>query len=195
MLVCGMTGSIAMGKSTTAGMFRSRGVPVYDADAAVHRLYRGRAAPLVEAEFPGTTKDGEVDRARLAEAVLNDRDRLARLEKLVHGLVAEEERKFREAVWAEGYRLAILDIPLLFETGADRRVDFTVVVTADEAVQRERVLARPDMHEAKHRAILDRQMPDSEKRRRAHFLVDTGHGLDAAGRQVDAILRAAASMI
>lgn len=194
MLTGGMTGSIAMGKSTTAEMFRSRGVPVYDADAAVHRLYRGRAAPLVEAEFPGTTKDGAVDRGRLAEAVLNDRGKLARLEKLVHGLVAEEERSFRDTVSAKGYRLAILDIPLLFETGADRRVDFTMVVTAGEAVQRDRVLARPDMDEAKLRAILDRQMPDGEKRRRAHFLVDTGHGLDAAARQVDAILRAVASM-
>lgn len=195
MLVCGMTGSIGMGKSTTAGMFRRRGVPVYDADAAVHKLYSGRAAPLVEAEFPGTTKDGKVDRALLSSAVLGDRDKLARLEKLVHGLVAEEERKFREAAAGGGYRLALLDIPLLFETGADRRVDAAIVVTADEAVQRERVLARPDMDEAKFGTILERQMPDREKRRRAHFLIDTGHGLEAAERQVDAILRALASMV
>ncbi len=195
MLVCGMTGSIGMGKSTTAGMFRRRGVPVYDADAAVHRLYGGRAVPLVEAEFPGTTKDGKVDRALLSAAVLADRGKLARLEKLVHGLVAEEERMFREAASSSGYRLAILDIPLLFETGAERRVDAAIVVTADAAVQRERVLARADMDEAKFRAILERQLPDGEKRRRAHFLVDTGHGLEAAERQVDTILRALAYMV
>ncbi len=195
MLVCGMTGSIGMGKSTTAGMFRRRGVPVYDADAAVHRLYGGRAVPLVEAEFPGTTKDGKVDRALLSAAVLADRGKLARLEKLVHGLVAEEERMFREAASSSGHRLAILDIPLLFETGAERRVDAAIVVTADAAVQRERVLARADMDEAKFRAILERQLPDGEKRRRAHFLVDTGHGLEAAERQVDTILRALAYMV
>lgn len=195
MLVCGMTGSIGMGKSTTAGMFRRRGVPVYDADAAVHRLYGGRAVPLVEAEFPGTTKDGKVDRALLSAAVLGDRGKLARLEKLVHGLVAEEERMFREAASSGGHRLAILDIPLLFETGAERRVDAAIVVTADAAVQRERVLARADMDEAKFRAILERQLPDGEKRRRAHFLVDTGHGLEAAERQVDTILRALAYMV
>ncbi|HSM40667.1 MAG TPA: dephospho-CoA kinase [Afifellaceae bacterium] len=195
MLVCGMTGSIGMGKSTTAGMFRRRGVPVYDADAAVHKLYGGRAVPLVEAEFPGTTKDGRVDRALLSAAVLADRGKLARLEKLVHGLVAEEERRFREAASGSGYRLAILDIPLLFETGAERRVDAAIVVTADTAVQRERVLARPGMDEAKFRAIVERQMPDGEKRRRAHFLVDTGHGLEAAERQVDTILRALAYMV
>jgi dephospho-CoA kinase len=195
MLVCGMTGSIGMGKSTTAGMFRRRGVPVYDADAAVHRLYSGRAAPLVEAEFPGTTKDGKVDRGLLSAAVLEDRGKLVRLESLVHGLVAEEEREFREAVSGGGYRLALLDIPLLFETGADRRIDAAIVITADAAVQRERVLARPDMDEAKLAAILERQMPDAEKRRRAHFLVDTGHGLEAAARQVDAILRALAFMV
>jgi dephospho-CoA kinase len=195
MLVCGMTGSIGMGKSTTAGMFRRRGVPVYDADAAVHELYSGRAAPLVEAEFPGTTKGGKVDRGLLSAAVLDDRGKLARLESLVHGLVAEEERRFRQAVSGGGYRLALLDIPLLFETGADRRVDAAIVVTADAAVQRERVLARSDMDEAKLSAILERQMPDAEKRRRAHFLVDTGHGLEAAARQVDAILRALAFMV
>ena len=195
MLICGMTGSIAMGKSTTAAMFRRRGIPVYDADANVHRLYRGRAAPLIEAEFPGSTHDGSVDRQKLAAFVLADPDRLARLEKLVHGLLAEEEARFRDAVRRAGFRLAILDIPLLFETGAEGRTDFTLVVTADEKVQRERLLARPDMGAEKLQAILDRQMADSEKRRRAHFLVDTGYGLPAAERQVAAILRAVAAML
>ena len=195
MLICGMTGSIALGKSTTAAMFRRRGIPVYDAYANVHRLYRGRAAPLIEAEFPGSTHDGGVDRQRLAAIVLADPDRLARLEKLVHGLLAEEEARFRDAVRRAGFRLAILDIPLLFETGAEGRTDFTLVVTADEKVQRERLLARPDMGAEKLQAILDRQMADSEKRRRAHFLVDTGYGLPAAERQVAAILRAVAAML
>jgi dephospho-CoA kinase len=195
MLICGMTGSIAMGKSTTAAMFRRRGIPVYDADAAVHRLYQGRAAPLIEAEFPGTTNNGGVDREKLAAIVLDDPDRLARLEMLVHGLVADEEKHFRAAATQSGHRLAVLDIPLLFETGAERRVDFSLVVTADESVQRERALRRPGMNEEKLQAILDRQMPDGEKRRRAHFLVDTDHGLAAAERQVAAIVRAVASML
>ena len=195
MLICGMTGSIAMGKSTTAAMFRRRGVPVYDADATVHRLYQGRVAPLIEAEFPGTTENGGVDRQKLAAIVLDDPDRLSRLEKLVHGLLVEEEKRFRDAVRLAGYRLAVVDIPLLFETGADRRVDFSVVVTADESVQRERVMTRPGMSEEKLQAILGRQMPDRDKRRRAHFLIDTGFGLPAAERQVAALLRAVASML
>lgn len=194
MLFCGMTGSIAMGKSTTAAMFRRRGIPVHDADATVHRLYRGRAAPLIEAEFPGSTKDGVVDRANLSALVLNEPDRLARLEEIVHALVAEEENRFRDAVRARGDRLAVLDIPLLFEIGADRRVDFTVVVTADAAIQRNRVLKRPGLTPEKFQAILDRQMPDAQKRRRAHFLIDTGLGIDAADRQVGAILAAVAPM-
>ena len=180
MLFCGMTGSIAMGKSTTAAMFRRRGIPVHDADATVHRLYRGRAAPLIEAEFPGSTKDGVVDRASLSALVLNEPDRLARLEEIVHALVAEEENRFRDTVRARGDRLAVLDIPLLFETGADRRVDFSLVVTADAAIQRNRVLKRLGMTPEKFQAILDRQMPDAQKRRRAHFLIDTGLGIDAA---------------
>jgi dephospho-CoA kinase len=194
MLFCGMTGSIAMGKSTTAAMFRRRGIPVHDADATVHRLYRGRAAPLIEAEFPGSTKDGVVDRASLSALVLNEPARLARLEEIVHALVAEEESRFRDVVRARGDRLAVLDIPLLFETGADRRVDFTLVVTADAAIQRNRVLERPGMTPEKFQAILNRQMPDAQKRRRAHFLIDTGLGIDAADRQVGAVLAAVAPM-
>jgi dephospho-CoA kinase len=195
MLICGMTGSIAMGKSTTAAMFRRRGVPVHDADAAVHRLYSGRAAPLIEAEFPGTTRDGTVDRARLSDIVLGDPDRLARLEEIVHRLVGDEERAFRDRVAAAGFRMALLDIPLLFETGAEHRVDACIVITADADIQRRRALSREGMSEEKFETILKRQMPDAEKRRRSHFLVDTGHGLEAAERQVDAILRAVASML
>ncbi len=193
MLICALTGSIAMGKSTTAAMFRRLGIPVYDADAAVHRLYSGRAAPLIEAEFPGATKNGQVDRSRLGKLVLGNPDRLARLESLVHGLLAEEQTRFLEAM--RGRRKVLLDIPLLFETGADRRVDLTIVVTADQAVQRQRALARPDMDEEKLQALLNRQMADGEKRRRAHFLVDTSHGIEAAERQVASILRALASML
>jgi len=184
-----------MGKSTTAAMFRRRGMPVYDADAAVHRLYAGRAAPLIEAEFPGTTDHGRVDRDRLGKIVLADPEKLRRLEELVHALVAEEQQAFLEAARRAGRRCVLLDIPLLFETGADRRVDVSIVVTADEDVQRRRALERPDMNDGKLQSILDRQMADSEKRRRAHFLVDTGHGMAAAERQVDAVLRAVASIL
>lgn len=193
MLICALTGSIAMGKSTTSAMFRRHGVPVYDADATVHRLYCGRAAPLIEAEFPGSTQNGQVDRSRLSKLVLGDAERLARLETLVHALVGEEQRRFLEAM--RGRRMVLLDIPLLFETGADRRADLTIVVTADQAVQRQRALARPDMSEEKLQAIVNRQMADRDKRQRAHFLIDTGHGLEAAERQVASILRALASML
>ncbi len=195
MLICALTGSIAMGKSTTADMFRSRGMPVHDADAAVHRLYGGRAAPLIEAEFPGTTADGIVDRERLGQIVLGDPEKLRKLEKLVHGLVGAEQQAFLDAARRSGQRHVLLDIPLLFETGAERRADLAIVVTAAPEVQRRRALRRPDMDEDKLQSILDRQMPDSEKRSRAHFLVDTGHGLASAERQVDAIMRAVAFML
>lgn len=195
MLICAMTGSIAMGKSTIAAMFRRSGIPVYDADAAVHRLYAGRAVPLVETEFPGTTIDGRVDRKRLGEAVLDDREKLSRLETLIHALVAQDRQEFLSAAAGAGCRKVVLDIPLLFETGGDRNADLTIVVTASETVQRKRALERPDMDEKKLKAILDRQMPDAEKRRRAHFLVDTGHGIEAAERQVASILRAIAFIL
>jgi dephospho-CoA kinase len=190
--VVGLTGSIGMGKSTTAAMFRARGVPVHDADAAVHRLYRERAVAPIEAAFPGVTEGGAVDRARLSGRVLGDPEALARLEAIVHPLVRDSEAAFLARNRAAGRRLVLLDLPLLFESGGTGRVDAILVVTADPAIQRRRVLARPGMTQAKFAAILARQLPDGDKHRRAHFLVDTGHGLAAAERQVDAILRALA---
>ena len=195
MRIIGLTGSIGMGKTTTASMFAARGVPVHDADAAVHALYRGRAVAPLEAAFPGVVVDGMVDRARLAERVVGDREALARLEAIVHPLVRESGETFRRERRAEGRRLVVVDVPLLLETGGAEKVDVIVVVTADAAIQRARVAKRPGMTEEKLLALLARQVPDMEKRRRAHFLVDSGHGLAAARRQVDAILRALAQTL
>jgi dephospho-CoA kinase len=194
MFILGLTGSLGMGKSTTAGFFAEAGVPVHDADAAVHRLYGGEAAAAIEAEFPGTTTAGKVDRARLASRVLAHPDALRRLEALVHPLVREAETRFLAAAAARGARIAVLEIPLLFETGADRRVDATVVVSAPADVQRSRGLARPGMTPEKLDALLARQIPDSEKRQRADFVVDTSAGFEAARAQVKEILRAVATM-
>ncbi len=190
MIILGLTGSIGMGKSTTGRMFADEGALLWDADAAVHRLYaRGGAAvePLSEA-FPGVVVDGAVDRARLAEALGRDETAFKRLEAIVHPLVAQDRAEDLAAARAEGVRLAVLDIPLLFETGGDAFVDAVVVVTADPEVQAARVLARPGMTRDRFEAILDRQTPDAEKRRRADFLVDTGRGLDAAREQVAQIV-------
>jgi dephospho-CoA kinase len=192
MRVIGLTGSIGMGKSTTARMFRARGVPVHDADRAVHRIYEGPAVGALEAAFPGISADGAIDRVRLSERVSRDAQALARLEAIVHPLVRESEAAFLEKSRREGRPLAVIDVPLLLETGGEERVDFTLVVTAAPAIQRLRVLARPGMDEPKLRSLLARQMPDAEKRRRAHFVVDTGRGHAAAGRQIDDILRALA---
>ena len=189
MRVIGLSGSIASGKSTTAKMFARRGVPVHDADAAVHRLYRGAVEP-VEAAFPGVTVDGAIDRARLSERVVGDPAALARLEAIVHPLVRESEDAFLAREKARGTRLVVVDVPLLFETSQADRAGVLVVTTVAPEIQRARVLARPGMTAAKLEALLARQMPDAEKRKRAHFLVDSGHGLEAAERQVDAILRA-----
>jgi dephospho-CoA kinase len=189
----GLTGSIGMGKSTTAKMFAAEGVPVHDADATVHALYSGRAAPLIEAAFPGTVTDGKVDRTRLSPHVLGKPDAMKKLEAIVHPLVREEEQLFLQRARADHRRFVMLDIPLLFETGGETRVDAVVVVTADADIQRDRVLARPGMSEDRFEAILAKQMPDAEKRRRAHFLVDTGKGMDPAKRQVRAILKALAA--
>lgn len=194
MLVLGLTGSIAMGKSTTAAMFRAAGVPVHDADAAVHALYGGAAVAPVEAAFPGVAVDGRIDRERLAARVVGDAEALRRLEAIVHPLVREAERDFLVRAAGAGARVAVLDVPLLLETGGDSRVDAVVVVTAPAEVQRARALARPGMTEARLAAILARQTPDAEKRRRAHFIVDTSHGLEAAGAAVTAILRSLAQM-
>jgi dephospho-CoA kinase len=191
--VIGLTGSIGMGKTTTAAMFSRHGIPVHDSDAVVHRLYAGEAVAPIEAAFPGVTESGKVDRARLAQRVVSDPAALARLEAIVHPLVRQSEEKFRETAKSAGHRLALVDVPLLFETNAAGRFEILVVATADPKIQRERVLVRPGMTEEKFAALLARQMPDAEKRRRAHFLVDTGQGFPAAERQVDAILKALAT--
>ncbi|WP_349358747.1 dephospho-CoA kinase [Stappia sp.] len=194
MIVVGLTGSIGMGKSTTAAMFARAGAAVYDADSAVHALYRGAAAPKIEAAFPGTVVDGVVDRKALGAQVIGKPEAMARLEAIVHPLVRGSEEAFLEAARASAARVAVLDIPLLFETGGAARVHASVVVTASAEVQRARVLARPGMTEDAFAAILAKQMPDADKRRRAHFLVDTGHGLDMARRSVAAILRALSAL-
>jgi dephospho-CoA kinase len=188
LLLVGLTGSIGMGKTTAAGMFRDAGVPVFSADDAVHRLYRGRAVPLIAEAFPDAVRDGTVDRERLTKMVLGDPKALARLEAIVHPLVREEEAVFIEGARRSAAPMAVLDIPLLFETGTKRRVDRVVVVSAPADIQRQRVLARPGMTTWKLEEILARQMPDAEKRRRADFVVDTGRSLDDARRQVLAII-------
>jgi len=190
MILLGLTGSIGMGKSITTAMFADLGAVVWNADDAVHRLYaKGGAAvaPVGEA-FPGVVVDGAVDRARLAEVLGRDEAAFRRLETIVHPLVAEGRRGDLEAAAASGTRLAVLDIPLLFETGGERMVDAVVVVTADPEVQAARVLARPGMTRERFEAILARQTPDEEKRARADFVVDTGRGLDAARAEVEAIV-------
>lgn len=192
-LVIGMTGSIGMGKSATAAMFREAGVPVHDADATVHALYRGAAAAPIEAAFPGTVQEGVVDRPALSARVLGDEAAMKRLEAIVHPLVRTAEETFVAAAVAAGRPVVVLDIPLLFEGGGERRCDVVVVVSAPAAVQRARVLARPGMTPERFEAILSRQMPDSAKRARAHLVVDTGSGFDAARRQVAGILRAFAA--
>ncbi|GJE03373.1 dephospho-CoA kinase [Methylobacterium isbiliense] len=191
-VILGLTGSIGMGKSATAAMFRARGVPVHDADACVHALYGpgGAAAARIGAAFPGTlTPDGAVDRDRLRAAVIGDPARLTRLEGLVHPLVREAEQAFL-AAHADA-PLVVLDVPLLFETGGEARCDAVAVVTAPPEVQRARVLARPGMTEATFAAILAKQMPDAEKRRRADALIETGFGFPHAEAQVEALIAAA----
>lgn len=185
--ILGLTGSIGMGKSATADMFRRLGVPVHDADAAVHALYKGRAAPLIEQAFPGTVTGGTVDRQKLAAAVLGHPDRMKTLEAIVHPLVQEEKKAFLKKVSALA-PVAVLDIPLLLETGGQAQCDAVLVVTAPAEVQRERVLARPGMTEEKFNVILAKQMPDSEKRRRAHFIVNTSRGFGSAEAQVRSVL-------
>jgi dephospho-CoA kinase len=186
MIVIGLTGSIGMGKSTTTAMFAEAGVPVYDADAEVHRLYApgGAAVAPIEAAFPGVVKDGSVDRTALGARVLGDADALKRLEAIVHPLVGANRMGFFQAATASGADMVVLDIPLLFETGGEKNVDAVVVVSAPADMQRERVLARPGMTTEKFEAILAKQTPDAEKRARADFVIDTGQGLEAARRQV-----------
>ena len=188
MIVLGLTGSIGMGKSTSAQMFIDEGIPVYSADEAVHRLYSGAAAPLIEAAFPGTTEDGKVDRTKLSAAVMGKPEALKKLEAIVHPLVRAEENRFRDGARANGAKLIVVDIPLLFETGAEERVDKILVVTAPEEVQRKRVLERPGMTSDKLDAILARQTPDAEKRARADFIIDTRHNFDVTRNEIRRII-------
>ena len=192
MFILGLTGSIGMGKSTTSRLFAEAGVPVNDADAAVHHLYEGEAVAAVESAFPGTTVAGRVDREKLAARVLADEAGIKRLEAIVHPLVRTAEERFFAAAASRGARIVLVDIPLLFETGGDARVDAVVVVSATAELQRARVSTRPGMTAAKLDAILAKQMPDSEKRARAHFVVDSSRGFDSARAQVRGILRAVA---
>lgn len=189
MIVIGLTGSLGMGKSATALMFAEAGVPVHDADATVHRLYEGDAVEPIQAVFPGVTSDGRVDRDKLSLRVLNDAAALRRLEAIVHPLVRREEERFLAEAEARGARCAVLDIPLLFETGADQRVDVVVVVSAPFEEQRRRVLRRPGMTAERFESLLVKQLPDAEKRQRADFVVDTSQGFDSARAQVRAILQ------
>ena len=188
MLIIGLTGSIGMGKTTVAAHLASRGVPVLDSDGTVHRLYEGDAVPHVEAEFPGTTADGKVDRAKLAAALMQVTHGFARLEALIHPLVRQAQWQFLREQAAAGAARCILDIPLLFETGGDRLMDVTVVVSAPEHIQTERVMSRPGMTAEKLAAIRARQLPDAEKRARAHFVIDTGLPWEETRQQVDNLL-------
>jgi dephospho-CoA kinase len=194
MFVIGLTGSIGMGKSTTARFFADAGVPVHDADATVHRLYEGEAAPAIEAAFPGTTTGGKVDRAKLAARVLGDKPALRQLEAIVHPLVRKEEMQFLAEAERAGAPVAVLDIPLLFETAGQERVDAVVTVSAPPEVQRARLLERPGLTEGKLEALIANQLPDAEKRRRADFVVDSSQGFAAARAQVADILRQVAKM-
>ena len=194
MFILGLTGSIGMGKSTTAKFFAEEGVPVHDADGVVHKLYEGEATAAVEAAFPGTTAGGKVDRDKLAKSVLGDPAKIKRLEGIVHPLVhAARERFIREAE-ASGAPVAVLDIPLLFETGGDARCDAIVVVSAPAEMQRARAFERPGMSEGKLAAILANQVPDADKRARADFVVDTSQGFEHARAQVRDILKRVSTM-
>ena len=188
MLVIGLTGSIGMGKTTVAEYFATKGVPVFDADAEVHRLYKGEAVPAIAAAFPDAVHAGNVDRARLAKEVAESPARLAQLESIVHPLVVKAEVDFLREQERNGAALAMLEIPLLFETGAEARADVSVVVSAPEAVQRARVLGRPGMTEQKLASLLARQLPDSEKRARADFVVDSGTSLADTQAQIDRLI-------
>ena len=190
MFILGLTGSVGMGKSATARLFAEEGAPVHDADAVVHRLYEGEAVAAIEAAFPGTTSGGRVDRGKLAARVLGHPSALARLEAIVHPMVRAAEEELIALAKARDDKVVVLDIPLLFETGGDDRVDAVVVVTAPAETQRARVLGRSGMTMEKLEAILAKQIPDAEKRRRADFVVDTSRGFEVAREQVRAILKA-----
>lgn len=190
MILIGLSGSIGMGKSATSKMFREAGIPVYDADAAVHRLYSGAAVEPIAAIFPSAVVAGKVDRTILSQLVLTDQSALRRLEEIVHPLVGADRAEFLTRCRVQNATACVFDVPLLFETGGDRNVDVIVVVSAGSAEQERRVLARPDMTVEKFHAIRSKQMPDAEKRRRAHYVIDSGRGFDYARRQVMGVLLA-----
>ncbi|QHO73055.1 dephospho-CoA kinase [Bradyrhizobium sp. CCBAU 051011] len=194
MRILGLTGSIGMGKSTTAKLFVEAGVPVYDADAAVHKIYEGEAAPAIEAAFPGTTVGGKVDRAKLSAKVVQDPAAIKQLEGIVHPMLGASRQKFLDEAERSGAPVVVMDIPLLFETGGEKRVDAVVVVSTDAATQRERILARGTMTNEALDAILARQLPDAEKRKRADFVVDTSHGLEPVRAAIRDILAAVVKM-
>ena len=194
MIILGLTGSIGMGKSTTAKLFAEAGVPVYDADATVHMLYEGEAVPAIEAAFPGTTAAGKVDRNKLSAHVVHDPAAMRRLEQIVHPMLGASRQKFLREAEQSGAPVAVVDVPLLFETGGEKRVDAVVVVTTTPEIQRQRILERPNMTDEKLDAILARQMPDAQKRQRANFVVDTSHGLDPVRARIRDILDEAARM-
>jgi dephospho-CoA kinase len=195
MIVLGLTGSIGMGKTTTALLFAKAGIPVFDADAAVHRLYAGEAVRLIEQAFPGTVRSGSVDRALLSKMVIGKPSAMRQLERIIHPLVARAERAFVHQASQVGHQIALLDIPLLMESGRLDRAHAIVVVSAPADIQRTRVLRRDGMSEEKFQAILAKQLPDRDKRRRAHFIIDTGRGLSAADQQVGGIIRACRAMV
>ena len=194
MRILGLTGSVGMGKSTAAAMLRRMGVPVYDADAAVHRMMRrgGSAVAAVAAAFPGVERNGAVDRAALGQRVFGDEEAMKRLEAIIHPQVREDERAFLAAMRRRKAKLVVMDVPLLFESGRQKRYDATVVVTAPAFLQRARVLARAGMTPTRFAAIKARQMPDAEKRRRADFIVPSGLGRAVAWHRLRAVLRALA---
>lgn len=189
MIVVGLTGSIGMGKSTTSGLFAEAGIPVNDSDRNVHGLYSGKAVAVIENAFPGVTENGSVNRQKLGEELQKNPANFKVLEAIVHPLVREIETEFMQQQKAAHKDIVVLDIPLLFETGAERRVDKIIVVSCDPQIQKERVMSRPGMTEEKFAMILSRQMPDAEKRARADFIIDTGQGLDAARERVEEIIQ------
>ncbi|HEY0913079.1 MAG TPA: dephospho-CoA kinase [Bradyrhizobium sp.] len=194
MIILGLTGSIGMGKSTTAKLFAEAGVPVYDADATVHMIYEGEAAPAIEAAFPGTTVGGKVDRTKLSAQVVHDAAAMKRLEQIVHPMLRAYHQKFLDESERSGAPVAVVDVPLLFETGGEKRVDAVVVVTTSPDIQRQRILARDNMTGEKLDAILARQLPDAEKRKRADFIVDTSDGLEPVRARIRDILSEAGKM-
>jgi dephospho-CoA kinase len=194
MIILGLTGSIGMGKSTTAKLFAEAGVPVYDADATVHMIYEGEAAPAIEAAFPGTTVGGKVDRTKLSAQVVHDAAAMKRLEQIVHPMLRAYHQKFLDDSERSGAPVAVVDVPLLFETGGEKRVDAVVVVTTSPDIQRQRILARDNMTGEKLDAILARQLPDAEKRKRADFIVDTSDGLEPVRARIRDILSEAGKM-